>query len=34
MSHRILTLARGRIVAETDAEDATMGDLLHAAAGH
>ena len=34
MSHRILTLARGRIVAETDAEDATIGDLLHAAAGH
>ena len=34
MSHRILTLARGRIVAETDAEEATMGGLLHAAAGH
>ena len=34
MSHRILTIARGRIVADTPAENATLGGLLHAAAGH
>jgi ribose transport system ATP-binding protein len=33
MSHRIITLARGRVVAEVAAESATMRDLLLAAAG-
>jgi hypothetical protein len=33
MSHRIITLARGRVVAEVPAEAATMQDLLLAAAG-
>ena len=34
MSDRILTIARGRIVAETRASDATLASLLHGAAGH
>jgi ABC-type sugar transport system ATPase subunit len=33
MSHRIITLARGRIAAEVPAESATMEGLLLAAAG-
>ncbi len=34
VSHRILTMARGRIVAQTRAEDARMQDILMSAAGN